>query len=226
MTREEINSSWEKNWVNNKTLWHLNFVNPFLQKYFHMLSIEAGKRIIVPLCGKTMDLIWLYQQGLVVVGVEFASIPCTRFFEDNFLSYTIENHGSYNVYKHDERLIIYQGDLFEFDVQNLGGYFDFWWDRGGLVAMVVKEQQKYVDHLRSLMHQSKFSALMESYEYDSSLRAGAPPQSINKKQLQDLFTDSVKLEELDRVSEDDLPENYTAKLGCSSTLVFYLITLN
>ena len=227
-SREAINVSWEQKWVSNNALWHIDAVNPFLQKYFYKLTNEIsvhGKRIIVPLCGKTLDLKWLYQQGLAVVGVEFAKIPCISFFEDNSLSYTVENHGSYNIYKHDDRLVIYQGDLFEFNSQKLGGVFDIWWDRGGLVAMVTEEQQKYVDHLKSLLNKFSFSALMESYEYDASLRPSMPPHSIKKEQLQSLFGDSFCVEELDRVSENELPESYTAKLGCSSLIVYYLITL-
>ncbi len=46
--------------------------------------------ILVPLCGKSLDLHWLYQHGHSVVGVELSGLAAKQFFEENGIQYTSE----------------------------------------------------------------------------------------------------------------------------------------
>ena len=48
------NEDWAKRWIDGKTAWHKNTPNERLLKYFP----QETKRVFVPLCGKTVDLIW------------------------------------------------------------------------------------------------------------------------------------------------------------------------
>eukprot|EP00035_Acanthoeca_spectabilis_P010346 m.183389 g.183389 ORF g.183389 m.183389 type:complete len:253 (-) comp14993_c0_seq16:3395-4153(-) len=61
---------WIDGWSKGRTSFHKNDVNPTLQKYVH--TILPASSILVPLCGKTLDLGWLAaQDGVdVVVGTE------------------------------------------------------------------------------------------------------------------------------------------------------------
>ncbi len=54
-----------------------------LQKYFEKLRPDSTfKRVYVPLCGKSLDLHWLYQQGLEVVGGDISPEAGTMFCDE------------------------------------------------------------------------------------------------------------------------------------------------
>lgn len=44
-------------------------------RHLSRLRLQAGERILVPLCGKTLDLAWLATQGLEVLGWSFRKRP-------------------------------------------------------------------------------------------------------------------------------------------------------
>ena len=48
-------TDWAQRWVDGRTGWHKTTPNATLQKYFP----KGISRVFVPLCGKTVDLIWL-----------------------------------------------------------------------------------------------------------------------------------------------------------------------
>ena len=38
---------------------------------------------LVPLCGKSIDLVYLYEQGFQVIGCECSELACEQFFSEN-----------------------------------------------------------------------------------------------------------------------------------------------
>ena len=57
---------WEKRWETGQIGFHLAEVNPLLVRHHHVLPPRA--RVFVPLCGKSLDLVWLAKEGHAVVG--------------------------------------------------------------------------------------------------------------------------------------------------------------
>ena len=57
---------WHQRWQQNQIGFHQSEVNPYLRKYWQALAIAAPARILVPLCGKSLDLLWLAEQGYQV----------------------------------------------------------------------------------------------------------------------------------------------------------------
>lgn len=45
---------WGNRWVDKRTGWHKSVTNEQLIKYFP----SGAKRVFVPLCGKSVDLLW------------------------------------------------------------------------------------------------------------------------------------------------------------------------
>ena len=76
---------WLERWRDGHTRFHQNRVTPLLQKYWPTLSLPSGSRVLVPLCGKSLDLIWLAQQGHRVLGVELSPLAVDQFFAENDL---------------------------------------------------------------------------------------------------------------------------------------------
>jgi thiopurine S-methyltransferase len=70
---------WHKRWASNQIGFHLPQVNPYLQRFWPALGLEEGSRVLVPLCGKSLDLLWLAHQGHEVLGVELSEKPWRTF---------------------------------------------------------------------------------------------------------------------------------------------------
>ena len=68
---------WVERWQEGRTGWHEPDGNDSLKKYWR----AAGRRVLVPLCGKTPDLAWLARLGNEVVGIELAEIAVETFFD-------------------------------------------------------------------------------------------------------------------------------------------------
>ena len=54
---------WHNRWENDLIGFHQQQVNPYLQQHWPALGIAPGARVLVPLCGKSLDMAWLAAQG-------------------------------------------------------------------------------------------------------------------------------------------------------------------
>ena len=70
-----MNENWIERWETGKTGWHEPDGNQNLKTHWQW----TGKRVLVPLCGKTPDLLWLESQGNEVVGVEVSELAVESF---------------------------------------------------------------------------------------------------------------------------------------------------
>ncbi len=163
-----MNEHWLERWQEGRIGWHEAEGNASLQKYWTV----SGKRVLVPLCGKTRDLIWLARLGNEVVGVELSELAVRAFFDENDIAFS-RVEGALTAYVAEDRSIrIYCGDYFDFS----DGLFDAYYDRGALVAMPPNLRARYVEHTRSLLAPDA-AKLLISLEYDESVATG-PPFSV------------------------------------------------
>src|SRR5579863_339894 len=73
---------WHQRWERNEIAFHQRGANPFLIKYFNMLSLSKGSRVFVPLCGKTLDIHWLLSKGYRVAGSELSEVAVKQLFSE------------------------------------------------------------------------------------------------------------------------------------------------
>jgi len=58
MTSQRV-EYWDGRWKANESPWHKNDTNNFLVNHFsHVTKIKNPARILVPLCGKAVDMKW------------------------------------------------------------------------------------------------------------------------------------------------------------------------
>lgn len=163
-----MNDDWLERWREGRIGWHESAGNRSLQKHWN----ATGKRLLVPLCGKSRDLVWLEKQGNKVVGVELSGIAAEAFFEENGIAFA-RIEGEFTSYVAEDRAItIHCGDFFKF----AEGPFDGYYDRGALVAIAPDRREAYVRHAQSLLA-ADAAKLIITVEYDQSIAAG-PPFSI------------------------------------------------
>jgi thiopurine S-methyltransferase len=166
--------SWLERWREGRIGWHEAGGNASLRKYWR----AEGRRVLVPMCGKTVDMLWLEEQGNSVVGVELSDIAARAFFEENGLRYTIREGRLPAYAAEDRRITIYCGDLFEFDEPGHTG----WYDRGALVATPAEQRPAYAEHIDALLAPDAYRLLI-TLEYDDDIATG-PPYSISRQVLQ------------------------------------------
>mgnify|MGYP000400918887 CR=1 FL=1 len=59
---------WHDKWNNNEIGFDQDQPNPLLVEHWQALNLEANARVFVPLCGKSIDMVWLLHQGHQGVG--------------------------------------------------------------------------------------------------------------------------------------------------------------
>ena len=122
------------------------------------------------MCGKTKDLLWLARHGAKVVGTEFAAYACESFFKDNHISFTIQDLDGiagkiYRSTDDDVDISIYQCDHYLVTKAMIGFDFDSVWDRGSFNSVPNRDQQKYIDHMKSMLTKSA-TILLAVVEYE------------------------------------------------------------
>lgn len=191
------NINWLERWENGKTGWHETNGNLALRDHWQ----ADGGRVLVPLCGKTPDLMWLAQRGHEVSGVELSEIAIRDFFAEQGLGFTQDQSGALDRYRcQDLPITLYCGDYFEFQDQT----FDALYDRGALVAVDPDRRADYVAHTRSLLRPGA-AILLIALEYDQQVVAG-PPFSMPAHELSNYWDNLQCIEEKDAI--DSCPPRF------------------
>ena len=86
---------WQERWARNEIGFHLREVNPYLQRHWPDLELASGAQVLVPLCGKSLDMAWLAGQGYRVLGVELAESAVIAFFAEQELTPEIDQYGAF-----------------------------------------------------------------------------------------------------------------------------------
>src|SRR3712207_3164875 len=100
--------SWDEG--GHKTSFHRRDIHPYVQQFTPAESL-TGKRVLVPLCGKTNDLMWYREYAEHVIGVELVEKAILQFFEEQGLSYTRREDRRFTWFE-SERLTMICGDYF------------------------------------------------------------------------------------------------------------------
>ena len=67
-------SFWHDRWATNQIGFHQPAANPLLVTHCAALALPSAGRVLLPLCGKTLDVAWLLAAGYQIVGVDEADI--------------------------------------------------------------------------------------------------------------------------------------------------------
>ena len=187
---------WQQMWNMRDIGFHQSQVHPDLLKHQNLL-MKPGCRVYVPLCGKSLDLVYLADQGYDVVGCEFVEMAVKEFFDEQKLEYTVSKDSAINVsvYKASSmKLSIYQGDFFVLS-SSVIGKFDVIWDRASIVAINISDREKYAKTLIELMA-PRCKSLLNLLTITGKNYVG-PPHSINAEDIKKLFGSVFKYKEVD-----------------------------
>lgn len=165
---------WHSKWERNEIGFHTANANPMLVKHFDALALAPGKRIFLPLCGKTLDIHWLLAKGHRVVGAELSQFAVQQLFAELGIEPTVSWVGKLEHYA-AENIDLYVGDIFDLSTETLGRV-DAIYDRAALVALPESMRPRYTAHLVAITGHAP--QLLICFEYDPCQHDG-PPFSID-----------------------------------------------
>ena len=174
---------WKERWEQDQLGWHQTEANAQLIREWPALGIAEDTKVFVPLCGKSLDMHWLREQGHEVVGCELSSIACGDFFAEAGLSVEPARDGAFERYEAEGYRLLC-GDFFDLsaaDLEGVGGVFD----RGSLIALPPEMRTRYAAHMAKVLPASVKSLLL-TVEYDQSVVNG-PPHSVRAEEVEKLF---------------------------------------
>ncbi len=193
---------WQARWARDEIGFHLDEVNPYLLRYWSQLSAQSGERVLVPLCGKTLDLRWLAAQGLQVLGVELSRKAIEDFFVEQGLEPQIEEQGAFVRFRVDA-IELWCGDFFALTAADVEQCHLFY-DRAALIALPLEMRQRYAAHLQAILPQA-CRGLLVTLDYPQEQMNG-PPFAVPAEQVQAFYDDCWDVRLLAR--DDVLGENW------------------
>ncbi|MGU9829762.1 thiopurine S-methyltransferase [Pseudomonas sp. LF242] len=162
---------WQERWASNQIGFHLPEVNPYLQRHWPKLALAEGAKVLVPLCGKSLDLMWLASLGYRVLGVELSEQAVEAFFSEQGLMPRISQRGVFKVYRAD-LIEVWCGDFFALDAEALADCSALY-DRAALIALPPLMRAQYAEHLNALLRPG-CQGLLITLDYDQTQKAGPP----------------------------------------------------
>jgi thiopurine S-methyltransferase len=180
-----MHDDWLPRWREGRIGFHEGRPNDLL--VHHAARLADCRRVLVPLCGKAEDLVFLAARGHDVVGIELAPSIARR---GPFVTYEI---GPGNVAAEPSAgpagaITLLSGDFFAVSPELLGPV-DALYDRAALVALPPELRPPYVARLRALVPAGA-PALVITYEYDQAA-VGGPPFSVLEDELRALYAGAV-----------------------------------
>ena len=194
---------WQQKWDEGKIGFHQKQVNKQLVTFWpDVITADADQPgnanscIFVPLCGKSLDMLWLHQQGHAVFGIDLSTKAVQGFFDDNQLRYKKDEVDGFQRFTGSgeaDGITLLAGDFFKL-TPPMVSHCNILYDRAATIAMPPAMRGDYTGHLAMLMRPGS-RGLLVTISYDQS-RMDGPPFSVTDDNLRDLLGKSFDLAEL------------------------------
>jgi thiopurine S-methyltransferase len=173
------NERWHTAWQEGRTRFNQAEYNPSLVKLFDKFKLKPESRVFVPLCGKTIDMLFFSEKNHHVTGVDVVTRPIKEFFIENDIGYSIEGNGLFKGVNYD----LYARDFFEMSFENIKP-FDLIYDRASMVALPEDVRKLYVTKLKPMIDAG---AKLFLITLERENEADGPPFCITDKEVRDHY---------------------------------------
>jgi thiopurine S-methyltransferase len=191
---------WHERWEKDEIGFHQVTVNEELKRFLGRLELPAGAHVMVPFCGKTLDMWWLRERGFRVTGVELSPVAVKDFFDDAGLTPVVRRQDGFEVCSAAGVELIC-GDFFKLepgDFEEVNAVYD----RAALVALPPAMRPAYVGQMTRLTPPG-VQTLLISLDYPQHEMRG-PPFAVSSAEIAELFGAQHEIEALH--SEDRLEQ--------------------
>ncbi len=143
------NQRWRMRWKQNDIAFHQADVHPLLPLHWNRLNLPQTATVLVPMCGKSLDMQWLLNAGHRVIGIELSHIAIQDFFQALKVTPSRHRHGRFIRWQHG-RLELWCGDLFDLSAEDLTGISAVY-DCAALTALPAASRCHYARLLNTLL---------------------------------------------------------------------------
>ena len=185
---------WLERWRTGQIGFHQSAVDRHLQAYWPRLNLPADYRVLVPLCGKSLDLLWLGERGHDVIGAELSAVAVEAFCLEHGIPARRRALGGFDVFE-VERLTLFRGDFLELTPALLGNVSAVY-DRASLISWTPSLQPAYVNHVTALTRPGT-ETLLIAVEYPGNQMKG-PPFPVTGDDIKRLYGHHHSIEQLGR----------------------------
>jgi thiopurine S-methyltransferase len=186
---------WQNRWVNNDIGFHQASVHSGLAQHWRSLDLEVGSDVLVPLSGKSLDMVWLAEQhGHDITGIELSEVAVGDFFKERGIKpasmarngATLHMSGPY---------ALWCGDFFKIQA-SATAHVAAVYDRAALVAMPAQMRDAYAAQLIQL---TPYTApiFLVTLDYDPSEMIG-PPFPVTADEIKRLFGAKFSIETVEQ----------------------------
>jgi len=186
---------WHERWRTGQIGFHQPTVHPLLARWWPTLGVPAGARVYVPLCGKSLDLVWLAERGHTMVGSELSPIAIRDFFVGRGLEPARAELDGFIRHSAGPYTIL-EGDALALS-SAVTGPIEAIYDRAALVALPPGMRITYAASLARLASPGA-KALLIAFEYPQEMKGG-PPFSVEAGEVRELFETTFSVQEVERV---------------------------
>jgi len=174
---------WQQRWRDGRTGFHQDRPTPLLLKHWSTLALAAGTRVLVPLAGKSLDLLWLAARGHRVLGVELSPLAVNQFFTEHGLVPEIID-SRYGRHHRAGNIELICGDVFGLDAGALADCAAVY-DRAAMIALPPELRRRYVDELYAQLPVG-CRGLLITLDYPQQEKVG-PPFAVPEMEVRERF---------------------------------------
>lgn len=200
--RPDEHAFWEDRWSRGQIGFHQ--AEPTAALVRHAERLGPPGKVLVPLAGKSLDLVWLAGRGHEVHGVELVEQAVRDFWAERGVEPTRRAEGALERHEGalpevEGRVVLFRGDIFHTTREHLGEV-DAVFDRAALVALPDEVRRRYAAHVLSLVREGGV-LLLVTFELEPA--PPGPPFAVLEDEVRALFDAAAELTLLERRELDE-----------------------
>lgn len=188
---------WLDRWREGRIGFHRDRPHPALVRHWPWLGVRPGTKVLVPLCGKSLDMRWLGQHDHPVLGIELAPEAVEQFVGEGIGEISRYRQDGFDICRQGN-VELWCGDFFHFHIQQAAEIGAFY-DRAALIALPAPTRQRYAFHLAQLLPPGAAGLLIS---LTRTLDDGGPPYTVSGDEVRELFEPNFRVTHL----EDGAPQ--------------------
>jgi thiopurine S-methyltransferase len=192
---------WLERWERAEIGFHQDEISPYLSRFWPGMNVPPGGEVFVPLCGKSLDMVWLRSQGNHVLGVELSPIAVQDFFVEQGMSAERVSGGAFDNHL-AEGYCLACGDFFDLRKEDMAKVSAVY-DRASLVALPPEMRERYASHLADILPRGT-QILLVTFDYPQAEMQG-PPFAVSVREVEALYGKYAEIRLL--AQEDALGQN-------------------
>ena len=185
-----INEFWHERWKQDQIGFHQQEINQYLTSHWTELGLPDGVPVFVPLCGKSLDMLWLREQGHPVFGIELSRKALEAFFHENEIDPSVNETDRFIEFS-SEKLTLFAGDYFQLTSNDIGQIHAVF-DRASLIALPKEMRADYVNKMASLLVPGAH-ILLVTMQYEAGALEG-PPFCVEEDEVVALYSEHFTID--------------------------------